>query len=206
MLMGAPRNALRAFNAGVSLSCLYVVARKLPHSLYGMVVLAPLFPVGEKYHGAPAARLGTDRMCPFCPIMRRRCGHICQGSAWGRRQSAGGERVSRLHYAGAVWLIFNHSLNKPDFQSALHILVYAQMGITGFVVKCPGTQLVHIVVIVPQHTLYGSGVTGAGSFAHRQGQKFFSFVLWLVHPRQPPSGMSAINFTRNSLRVFVLWR
>ena len=53
MLMGAPRNALRAFNAGVSLSCLYVVARKLPHSLYGVVVLAPLFPVGEKYHGAP---------------------------------------------------------------------------------------------------------------------------------------------------------
>ena len=44
MLMGAPRNALRAFNAGVSLSCLYVVARKLPHSLYSMVVLAPLFP------------------------------------------------------------------------------------------------------------------------------------------------------------------
>ena len=37
MLMGAPRNALRAFNAGVSLSCLYVVAHKLPHLFYSPV-------------------------------------------------------------------------------------------------------------------------------------------------------------------------
>ena len=27
-------------------------------------LIAPLFPTG-KPHGAPAARLGTDRMCPF---------------------------------------------------------------------------------------------------------------------------------------------
>ena len=65
MLMGAPRNAMRAFNAGVSLSCLYVVARKLPLITLRRGGLAPLFPVGEKYHGAPAARLGTDRMCRF---------------------------------------------------------------------------------------------------------------------------------------------
>jgi hypothetical protein len=37
MLMGAPRNALRAFNAGVSLSCLHFIARKLPHLLSGFV-------------------------------------------------------------------------------------------------------------------------------------------------------------------------
>ena len=29
---------------GVSLSCLYVVTRKLPHLLYGPVFFAPLFP------------------------------------------------------------------------------------------------------------------------------------------------------------------
>ena len=34
MLMGAPRNALRAFNAGVSLSCLRVLAHRLPHLFY----------------------------------------------------------------------------------------------------------------------------------------------------------------------------
>ena len=32
---------------GVSLSCLHVVARKLPHLLYGPVFFAPLFPQGK---------------------------------------------------------------------------------------------------------------------------------------------------------------
>ena len=40
MLMGAPRNALRAFNAGVSLSCLHFIARKLPCLLSGFVWIA----------------------------------------------------------------------------------------------------------------------------------------------------------------------
>ena len=43
MLMGAPRNALRAFNAGVSLSCLRVLAHRLPHLFYGLVFVALLF-------------------------------------------------------------------------------------------------------------------------------------------------------------------
>ena len=43
MLMGAPRNALRAFNAGVSLSCLRVLAHRLPHLFCGLVFVALLF-------------------------------------------------------------------------------------------------------------------------------------------------------------------
>lgn len=43
MLMGAPRNALRAFNAGVSLSCLRVLAHRLPPLFCGLVFLALLF-------------------------------------------------------------------------------------------------------------------------------------------------------------------
>ena len=43
MLMGAPRNALRAFNAGVSLSCLRVLAHRLPHLFCGLVFIALLF-------------------------------------------------------------------------------------------------------------------------------------------------------------------
>ena len=43
MLMGAPRNALRAFNAGVSLSCLRVIAHRLPHLFCGLVFVALLF-------------------------------------------------------------------------------------------------------------------------------------------------------------------
>ena len=40
MLMGAARNALWAFNARVSLSCLCVLARKLPRLLYSPVWIA----------------------------------------------------------------------------------------------------------------------------------------------------------------------
>ena len=43
MLMGAPRNALRAFNAGVSLSCLRILAHRLPHLFYGLGFVAHLF-------------------------------------------------------------------------------------------------------------------------------------------------------------------
>ena len=43
MLMGAPRNALRAFNAGVSLSCLRILAHRLPHLFCGLVFIALLF-------------------------------------------------------------------------------------------------------------------------------------------------------------------
>ena len=43
MLMGAPRNALRAFNAGVSLSCLCILAHRLPYLFYGPVFVALLF-------------------------------------------------------------------------------------------------------------------------------------------------------------------
>ena len=38
MLMGAPRNALRAFNAGVSLSCLCILAHRLPRLFRGLVL------------------------------------------------------------------------------------------------------------------------------------------------------------------------
>ena len=46
MLVGAARNALRAFNARVSLTYLYVVAHKLPHLFFGLVWIAHLFSRG----------------------------------------------------------------------------------------------------------------------------------------------------------------
>ena len=38
MLMGAQRNALRAFNAGVSLSCLCILAHRLSHLFRSLVL------------------------------------------------------------------------------------------------------------------------------------------------------------------------
>lgn len=75
MLMGAPRNALRAFNAGVSLSCLCILAYKLPHLFFGLVSVA-LPSQGsrpadlKRCHGAPTDWLNTDRSYPsalYCP-------------------------------------------------------------------------------------------------------------------------------------------
>ena len=43
MLMGAAHDALRASNARVSLSCLRVLAHRLPHLLHGLVFIALLF-------------------------------------------------------------------------------------------------------------------------------------------------------------------
>ena len=43
MLMGAAHDALRASNARVSLSCLRVLAHRLPHLFCGLVFIALLF-------------------------------------------------------------------------------------------------------------------------------------------------------------------
>ncbi len=76
MLMGAPRNALRAFNAGVSLSCLRVLAHRVSHLIFGLVFVALLFGRGpvlrtcNRLHGALADRLNADRSYPSalcCP-------------------------------------------------------------------------------------------------------------------------------------------
>ena len=47
MLMGAAHDALRASNARVSLSCLRILAHRLPHLFYGSVFSAHLFGRGS---------------------------------------------------------------------------------------------------------------------------------------------------------------
>ena len=63
MLMGAARNALRAFNARVSLTSLYVPARRQPRPLCGLVLIARS---QEGGHGAPAVWLGTGQNVSAC--------------------------------------------------------------------------------------------------------------------------------------------
>ena len=62
MLMGAARNALRAFNARVSLTCLYVVAHKLPYLFYGLVFVAHLFRRGSVLRDLQQISWRTGRM------------------------------------------------------------------------------------------------------------------------------------------------
>ena len=68
MLMGAARNALRAFNARVSLTCLYVIARRLPRLLCGSVWIARS---QEGGHGALAVWLGTEQNVSVCLMLHR---------------------------------------------------------------------------------------------------------------------------------------
>lgn len=68
MLMGAARNALRAFNARVSLTSLYVPARRQPRPLCGLVLIARS---QEGGHGAPAVWLGTGQNVSACLMLRR---------------------------------------------------------------------------------------------------------------------------------------
>ena len=71
ILMGAPRNALRAFNAGVSLSCLCILAHRLPHLFRGLVLsLACLV-------GVPSCGLATGSWRTGRPAQRRQIVSVC---------------------------------------------------------------------------------------------------------------------------------
>ena len=71
MLMGVPRNALRAFNAGVSLSCLRVLAHRLPHLFYGSVLSLTCLV------GVPSCGLATGSWRTGRPAQRRQIVSVC---------------------------------------------------------------------------------------------------------------------------------
>ena len=82
MLMGAPRNALRAFNAGVSLSCLCILAHRLPHLFCGLVLSLTCL-VGVPSCGLATGSWRTGRPAPHRQIVSV-ClmlpeGFLCQG-------------------------------------------------------------------------------------------------------------------------------
>ena len=105
ILMGAPRNALRAFNAGVSLSCLCILAHRLPHLFRGLVLsLTCLVGVpscglatGSWRTGRPAPHRQIVSVCLMLPegfLCQRTIGfvglqkHINSGYAFAERQIA----------------------------------------------------------------------------------------------------------------------
>ena len=83
MLMGAAHDALRASNARVSLSCLRILAHRLPHLFCGLVLsLACLVGVpscglatGSWRTGRPAPHRQIVSVCLMLPE-----GFLCQGS------------------------------------------------------------------------------------------------------------------------------
>ena len=102
MLMGAAHDALRASNARVSLSCLRVLAHRLPHLLHGLVFIALLFGRGPVLRTCnrvmahwPTGSAQTDRIrLPYtAPEASRRAffvKELYRGAAWkgGKTRSA----------------------------------------------------------------------------------------------------------------------
>ena len=77
MLMGAAHDALRASNARVSLSCLRILAHRLPHLFYGLVLSLTCL-VGVPSCGLATGSWRTGRPAPHrqivsvCLMLRRR--------------------------------------------------------------------------------------------------------------------------------------
>ena len=108
MLMGAPRNALRAFNAGVSLSCLCILAHRLPHLFRGLVLsLACLVGVpscglatGSWRTGRPAPHRQIVSVCLMLARLQREGYEIKRGKYISAR-APDQERFTRLKTLGA---------------------------------------------------------------------------------------------------------
>ena len=108
MLMGAPRNALRAFNAGVSLSCLCILAHRLPH-LFRSLVLSLTCLVGVPSCGLATGSWRTGRPAPHRQIVSV-ClmlpgGFLCQG------------RSGQLHGKGLIQLVLNQFRSKSSIET-----------------------------------------------------------------------------------------
>ena len=133
MLMGAPRNALRAFNAGVSLSCLCILAHRLPHLFCGLVLsLTCLVGVpscglatGSWRTGRPALHRQIVSVCLMLPE-----GFLCQGSWTPLPDCRGKERERNLP---RTTLDRQHLEARHDamyqlrFQPEPHIFVHIQV-------------------------------------------------------------------------------
>lgn len=191
MLMGASRNALRAFNARVSLTCLYVLARKLPRLLYGPVFVAHLFsrgPVLRTCNSVMAHRpIGSAQTeCIRLPYTAPEASHRAfffkvQPPAHGNGNQGKGKLFP---LSGPVRSVHaDDRMDELDFQSALHVLVHPYTGLAVRIVKRPGTELVDIALIVPQYIVHGLGIPITGGVDHRKRKKLFSFVVRLLYSR-----------------------
>ena len=108
ILMGAPRNALRAFNAGVSLSCLCILAHKLPHLFRGLVLSLTCL-VGVPSCGLATGSWRTGRPAPHrqivsvCLILPE--GFLCQGGD------------GKLYRKGFIQLVPNQFRSNPRIET-----------------------------------------------------------------------------------------
>ena len=157
MLMGAAHDALRASNARVSLSCLRVLAHRLPHLLHGLVFIALLFSRGPVLRTCnrvmahrPNGSAQTDRIrLPYtAPEASRRAFFVKElfgDAAWkGGKHAAPGP--------GSVQIKAQDGDNQLRFQPPAQIFIYLGTRKTVKVIACPRRQRGDVAGIVPDYS------------------------------------------------------
>ena len=196
MLMGAAHDALRASNARVSLSCLRVLAHRLPHLLHGLVFIALLFSRGPVLRTCnrvmayrPTGSAQTDRIrLPYtAPEASRRAFFVKElfgDAAWkGGKHAAPGP--------GSVQIKAQDGDNQLRFQPPAQIFIYLGTRKTVKVIACPRRQRGDVAGIVPDYPVHRFGVAPDSGGDYRIRDQRRPRARRFNHPLHLPSAPSA---------------
>ena len=144
MLMGAAHDALWASNARVSLSCLCILAHKLPHLFRGLVLSLSCL-VGVPSCGLATGSWRTGRPAPHrqivsvCLMLRRR-----PPAGLSLSRSDTGHHMERGKHAApgpeSAQVKIQDGDNQLHFQPPAHIFIHQGVRKAVFVIACPHGQ------------------------------------------------------------------
>ena len=80
----------------------------------------------------------------------------------------------------------DNGMNELDLQSALHVLVHPNMGLTVRIVKRPGAELIDIALI-PEYLIHSLRIPVTGGVNHRKRKKLLALVSGFLHTFNLPS-------------------
>ena len=171
MLMGAAHDALWASNARVSLSCLRILAHRLPHLFYGSVLSLTCL-VGVPSCGLATGSWRTGRPAPHrqivsvCLMLRRR---TPAGLSLSRSDT--GHHMERGKHAApnpeSVQVKIQDGDNQLRFQPPAHIFIHQGVRKAVFVIACPHGQRSNIAGIVLDHPVHRFGIASGSGGDHR---------------------------------------
>ncbi len=97
-------------------------------------------------------------------------GFLCQGAASGHeREKQGKGKLLPLSDQG-LSAHADNGMNELDLQSALHVLVHPNMGLTVRIVKRPGAELIDIALIIPQYLIHSLRVPSRAASITERGR------------------------------------
>ena len=194
--MGAAHDALRASNARVSLSCLCVLAHRLPSLLHGLVFIALLFSRGPVLRTCnrvmahwPNGSAQTDRIrLPYtAPEASRRAFFVKElygDAAWkGGKHAAPGP--------GSAQVKIQDGNNQLCFQPTAQIFVHLGTGIAIRAIARPCRQRGDVAGVMPDYPAHRFGVSSDSGGNHRVRDQRCPRARRFSHPLHLPSAPSA---------------